>query len=172
MAWLHAGKYGPDDLRDKAGRNLPGTTELRVVAVGTDLLVALYDDRDRSTARLNPFLLGTGNVEVYAEPGDYELVVPGGGRLRITAQPDPRDVDANPGAGPSVDRIEVPLIGPGTDTGVIVHGMGVDPVDAAFVEGTGDSVIVHRAGLEIVVSTVSARAFVGRPMSGIFVLSF
>ena len=58
------------------------------------------------------------------------------------------------------------------DTGPIVHGRGVDPVDCLFVEGTGSDVTVYDAGFEIVQSGVSCRGFINRPMVGIFHLTF
>jgi hypothetical protein len=93
MAFAHAGRYGADNFFDQGGHLIPAGTVVSVVLPGTNTLVPLYTNRDRTFGITNPTSLGVGgNLTFFAEPGDYDVVFPGSPPITVEVTPAPVDL--------------------------------------------------------------------------------
>lgn len=96
MAFVHAGRWGPEPFIDVYGNIVPGAQVY--VYVGEDLteLATLYSDRLKSQTATNPtFVDGSGNLDIFADPGEYTTRVVWHGQTiytrGITVPVDPED---------------------------------------------------------------------------------
>lgn len=92
MAYAHAARYA-DDFTDRSGPPVVDRAVYVYVGNGPGATVPalLYADPDRTVPLLNPTTTGPlGNVEFFAEPGLYRLVV-AGQPFDVTIDEDPRD---------------------------------------------------------------------------------
>lgn len=89
MAYAHAARY-EDSFTVRSGPALQDRAVTVYDATGTPAV--LWADADRAVPRLNPTTTGPlGNVNFFAEPGDYRLEV-AGQTFDVTIDEDPRDV--------------------------------------------------------------------------------
>lgn len=111
MSTDHAGLYGPDNVVRRRGSPVAGAA-YSVFEVGTDDLVTLYTDRDRSDTADNPGVTDEiGNLSFWADPGYYDLKVGTATALRILVPLDPSDA----GSGAAVSGVAM-LAEPNTFT--------------------------------------------------------
>lgn len=99
MAFLHAGRWGPESFTDVFGNIVPGAkVYVYVGADATVTLATLYADRGKTATVLNPtYVDAAGNLDVFADPGEYTLVVVWHGETiltqAITVPVDPSDTN-------------------------------------------------------------------------------
>lgn len=93
-SFANAGRWGSDNFVSLTGVPLAAGTNVTVVQPGTSTPVLLYSGRNRSSTVSNPVALGTlGNLLFYADPGEYDLLFPGGNRIPIEVHPYNQDVN-------------------------------------------------------------------------------
>jgi len=92
VPWTHAGRYGSDDFVFPNGRPIPAGSTVEVFEPDGVTPASVFADRDRAAAA-NPFTLTTvGNVEFFADPGDYMVSVNGGAPVAVQVYPDIADL--------------------------------------------------------------------------------
>lgn len=103
-----AGYWGPQGIED-GNRNILRNHPYAVYVPGTLTLATLYTDRTKDTESANPSLSDPyGNIEIFSEPGVYELEV-NGERVIIQVELDPADSLGLPGpSGPQGAASVVP----------------------------------------------------------------
>lgn len=140
MTWAHAGLWSDSIASQFGGQYVNGA--VTVLLHGTNTPAVLYTDRTKGTTTANPTVTDVlGNLELYADPGLYDLVTPSSGGVpffTIVITPDQADLS---GSGSSA------VTSFNTRTGAVVPVAGDYPpaligaVPVALVDAKGDLLV-------------------------------
>lgn len=147
-----AGRWNPDNFIDIAGIPVPGL-QVTVRLPGTTTPAVLYTNRFKAAFAPNPVTADSlGNLAFYADPGHYDLYIPGPPAATLS------DVVVHPDPSFQLSSVEIDL---GKEFGVVCDGSTLnDSQLAAAMAGTsnGDT-LVFPPGICLVSLEFLYRAF-------------
>lgn len=144
MAYVFAGRYGPEQLIDTTGKPLPNTA-VTVYNRGTTVKPTIYSTRTK-TILANPFNTDSvGNLGFFVDPGEYDLLV-GATTLQISVLPDAADVARLSDTETFTGKITAPAYDKGgAMTNALAAGFGI----------TGDGTTDDTAAIQAMLTATS-----------------
>lgn len=154
----YANRWGPEDVNYAGSRKPARLTTATVYFPGTETLVPLYADAERTAQATNPVLTDSlGNLTFWVNPGEYEVEI---NEHRFPVSIGLHPLEPVSGGGGAVGYQHIQTI-PATEW-TIPHNMGRPAAGCSVKESTGDWVL---CGMETNTPVVTILSF-DAPTSG------